>query len=71
MQKVEGSSPFSRLEKARKGGPLLFSIGTGPDASRNRPANAVVHFVASSDVALPVSLGPARAGRFRLPNGGA
>src|SRR3954471_24612684 len=27
MQKVEGSSPFSRLEKARECGPLSFSIG--------------------------------------------
>src|SRR3954453_365462 len=30
MQKVEGSSPFSRLQKARKCGPLSFFRGAIP-----------------------------------------
>jgi hypothetical protein len=45
MQKVEGSSPFSRLERPANAGLCRSPAGWLQDASRNRLPNGGVHSI--------------------------
>jgi hypothetical protein len=63
MQKVEGSSPFSRLEKARKCGPLSFfdrdgSVMSPETVSQTRSFTRVVRNAAAVRAGPEPASGP-------------